>query len=274
MTHKTCVSVRHAGKVYDAGRTNVVALQDVSFEIPAGKICVLVGPSGCGKTTLLNAVAGFDQLSSGEIILDGNLLASPQRLPTPGADRLVVFQNGALFPWKTVLWNVTCGPVMQGRASRQEAEVRAREFLAYVGLEGIESRYPNELSGGMKRRVEIIRALMNDPKVLLLDEPFRALDALTKSVVQQHLLKLHELVPKTIFFITHDIEEAVFLADQVVVMTSRPGRIKELITVDLERPRTYRTVTSYDFIQFERRVREAIYDEAKMAFESGERELA
>lgn len=274
MTQPICVSIRQAGKIYDPDGANVVALEDVSFEIAAGEICVLVGPSGCGKTTLLNTLAGFDQLSSGEILLNGKLLASPHKLPTPGADRLVVFQNGALFPWKTVLWNVTCGPVMQGREKRHRATTRARELLAHVGLEGVETRYPGELSGGMKRRVEIVRALMNDPKVLLLDEPFRALDALTKSVVQQHLLKLHELVPKTIFFITHDIEEAVFLADRVVVMTSRPGRVKQIVSVDLERPRTYRTLTSDAFVRLERRVREAIYDEAKKAFEAGERELA
>src|SRR6185295_164120 len=135
---------------------------------------------------------------------------------------------------KTVLWNVICGPVQQGKLKRKDAELQARELLARVGLKGIEDQYPGNLSGGMKRRVEIVRALMNDPKVLLLDEPFRALDALTKSVVQEYLLELFDQTPKTVFFITHDIEEAIFLADTVVVLTTRPGRILKTIAIDVE----------------------------------------
>ena len=268
------LSIRNAGKIYDPEGLNVVALDDVSFETKAGEFCVVVGPSGCGKTTLLNSIAGFDQLTSGEILLDGALLARGSKPPLPGADRMVVFQQGALFPWKTVLWNVTCGPIQQGKVGRKAAERQARELLARVGLKGIEDQYPGSLSGGMKRRVEIVRSLMNDPKVLLLDEPFRALDALTKSVVQEFLLELYDQTPKTIFFITHDIEEAIFLADNVVVMTTRPGRVLKTITVDITRPRDYRVLTSKRFLQLEREVREAIHDEARKAFEAGERELA
>lgn len=268
------LSIRNAGKIYDPEGLNVVALDDVSFETKAGEFCVVVGPSGCGKTTLLNSIAGFDQLTSGEILLDGALLAQGSKRPLPGADRMVVFQQGALFPWKTVLWNVTCGPIQQGKIKRKAAERQARELLARVGLKGIENHYPESLSGGMKRRVEIVRALMNDPKVLLLDEPFRALDALTKSVVQEFLLELYDETPKTIFFITHDIEEAIFLADRVVVMTTRPGRVLKTITIDITRPRDYRVLTSERFLQLEREVREAIHDEARKAFEAGERELA
>jgi NitT/TauT family transport system ATP-binding protein len=143
-----------------------------------------------------------------------------------------------------------------------------------VGLKGIEDQYPGELSGGMKRRVEIIRALINEPKVLLLDEPFRALDALTKSVVQEYLLELYDLVPRTVFFITHDVEEAVFLADTVIVMTTRPGRILKILNVDMERPRTHRILTSERFLAIENEIRAAIHDEARKAFEAGERELA
>jgi NitT/TauT family transport system ATP-binding protein len=187
---------------------------------------------------------------------------------------MVVFQQGALFPWKTVLWNVTCGPIKQGKLGKKAAEGQARRLLARVGLTGIEDQYPGSLSGGMKRRVEIVRALMNDPKVLLLDEPFRALDALTKSVVQEFLLELFDEAPKTIFFITHDIEEAIFLGDTVVVMTTRPGRVLKMIAVDVDRPRDYRVLTSERFVQIEREVREAIHDEARKAFEAGERELA
>jgi NitT/TauT family transport system ATP-binding protein len=268
------LSIRHAGKVYDPDDANVLALDDVSFEIARGEFCVVVGPSGCGKTTLLNSIAGFDHLTSGEIWLDGQLLTSPGKRLLPGADRMVVFQHGALFPWKTVLWNVTCGPIQQGRMSRAEAEQHGHALLARVGLQNIGQQYPGELSGGMKRRVEIVRALMNDPRVLLLDEPFRALDALTKSVVQEYLLELYDQTPKTVFFITHDVEEAIFLADRVVVMTTRPGRVLKILDVDIERPRNYRIVTSPHFIALENEVRAAIHDEARKAFEAGERELA
>jgi NitT/TauT family transport system ATP-binding protein len=155
-----------------------------------------------------------------------------------------------------------------------EAAAHARELLARVGLKGIEAQYPGELSGGMKRRVEIVRALINEPKILLLDEPFRALDALTKSVVQEYLLELYDLVPRTVFFITHDVEEAVFLADTVIVMTTRPGRILKILNVDMERPRTHRILTSERFLAIENEIRAAIHDEARKAFEAGERELA
>jgi NitT/TauT family transport system ATP-binding protein len=268
------LSIRHAGKVYDPDGANVVALDDVSFDTTPGEFCVVVGPSGCGKTTLLNAIAGFDQLTAGQIYLDGELLTPPGKRLMPGADRMVVFQNGALFPWKTVLWNVTCGPIQQGKMSRSAAQMHGRELLARVGLRGIEMQYPGELSGGMKRRVEIVRALMNDPKVLLLDEPFRALDALTKSAVQEYLLELYDAAPKTVFFITHDVEEAVFLADRVVVMTTRPGRVLKIVAVDIGRPRDYRVLTTRHFLEIENDVRAAIHDEARKAFEAGERELA
>jgi NitT/TauT family transport system ATP-binding protein len=268
------LSIRNVCKIYDPEGRRVMALDDVSFSTEPGEFCVVVGPSGCGKTTLLNSIAGFDQLSSGEIYLDGAMLARGGRPPLPGADRMVVFQQGALFPWKTVLWNVTCGPIQQGKVRRREAEALARQLLARVGLNKIEGQYPGSLSGGMKRRVEIVRALMNDPKVLLLDEPFRALDALTKSVVQEFLLELYDQLPKTILFITHDIEEAIFLADRVVVMTTRPGRVLKTLTVDIARPRDYHVLTSKRFLELEREVRGAIHDEARKAFDAGERELA
>jgi NitT/TauT family transport system ATP-binding protein len=268
------LSIRHAGKIYDPEGIHVVALDDVSLEIQAHEFCVVVGPSGCGKTTLLNAIAGFDQLTDGEISMDGVLLASPGKKLLPGPDRMVVFQQGALFPWKSVMWNVTCGPVKQGRMNSVEAVEKAAELLARVGLHGIGDQYPDALSGGQKRRVEIVRALMNDPKVLLLDEPFRALDALTKSVVQEHLLELFDFAPKTVFFITHDLEEAIFLADRVAVMTTRPGRIKKIVEVNIPRPRNYRVLTTDRFLELKADLGEAIHDEAIKAFEAGERELA
>jgi len=268
------LSIRNVGKVYDPDGARVIALDDVSLEIAARELCVVVGPSGCGKTTLLNCIAGFDTVSAGEISIDGALLAAPGRQLEPGADRMVVFQAGALFPWKTVLWNITCGPVLSRRLTRPDAEARARALLSRVGLAGIEAQYPAELSVGMKRRVEIIRALINDPTVLLLDEPFRALDALTKSVMHEALLELYDLSRKTIFFITHDLEEAIFLADRVAVMTTRPGRVKKIITVDLPRPRNYRLLATPRYGELKQEALEAIHEEALKAFVAGERELA
>jgi NitT/TauT family transport system ATP-binding protein len=268
------VSIRRAGKIYDPEGVHVVAVDDCSFEVLPGSLCVVVGPSGCGKTTLLNTIAGFDHLTSGEIYLDDQLIAAPGRELEPGPDRIVVFQHGALFPWKTVLDNITYGPVIQGKMRRRDAETEARGLMEKVGLAGIESQYPGEISSGMRRRVEIIRALINDPKILLLDEPFRALDALTKSVMHEYLLELYDLSHKTIFFITHDLEEAIFLADQVVIMTTRPGRVKKRIAVDLPRPRTYRLLSSNRFLELKQETIEAVHEEALKAFEAGERELA
>ncbi len=268
------LSIRGAGKIYDPEGVHVVAVEDCSFDVPPGGICVVVGPSGCGKTTLLNAVAGFDHLTSGEIRLDGAVIAAPGKDLRPGPDRIVVFQHGALFPWKTVLDNVTYGPVVQGKMSRRDAEAHALTLMGKVGLSGIERQYPGEISSGMRRRVEIVRALINDPKILLLDEPFRALDALTKSVMHEYLLELYDLSHKTIFFITHDLEEAIFLGDVVVIMTTRPGRVKKLIRVDLPRPRSYRILSSKRFLELKQETIEGVHEEALKAFEAGERELA
>lgn len=268
------LSIRHASKIYDPRGVHVVALDDVSLEIGAGEFCVVIGPSGCGKTTLLNSIAGFEPLTEGEIYLDGTLLVSPGKGLQPGPDRMVVFQNGALFPWKTVLWNCTCGPVMQHRLSVQEANDRASELLDRVGVHGAEQQYPMQLSGGQKRRVEVVRALMNDPKLLLLDEPFRALDDLTKAIVQESLLELYDVVPKTVFFITHDLEEALFLGDKVVVMTTRPGTVLKTVNVDIPRPRTHAVLASKHFLALQAELEQLIHDEARKAFEAGERELA
>ncbi len=273
-TRGGALSIRNAGKIYDPEGAHVVALQNVSLECKAGEFLVVVGPSGCGKTTLLNSIAGFDQITAGEIRLDGELISSPGKQLKPGSDRMVVFQHGALFPWKTILWNVTCGPIQQGKLSTREAESQARELLSRVGLKEIEDQFPGSLSGGMKRRVEIVRALMNDPKILLLDEPFRALDALTKSVVQEFLLEVYDLTPKTVFFITHDVEEAVFLADKIVVMSTRPGTVIKTVDVGIDRPRDYRVLTSKRFLEIEHEIRASIESEARKAFEAGERELA
>jgi NitT/TauT family transport system ATP-binding protein len=244
------------------------------MNIEPGEFCVIVGPSGCGKSTLLNCIAGFDHPTSGSIEMDGKLIASRDRVPTPGPDRVVVFQHGALLPWRTVMWNACCGPVLQGKMSQQDAERRAAQMLANVGLQGFSSEYPARLSGGQKRRVEIVRALMCEPSLLLFDEPFRALDALTKSVVQEYLTVLLHENPKSCFFITHDLEEAIFLGDRVIVMTTRPGVIKAELKIDLPRPRSWSILTDKRFVEYERQLSAAVHEEARKAFAAGERELA
>ncbi|HSR14015.1 MAG TPA: ABC transporter ATP-binding protein [Thermodesulfobacteriota bacterium] len=268
------LEISEVTKIYDPEGANVLALDHCSLEIQSGEFCVVVGPSGCGKTTLLNAVAGFHDITSGTINLDGELLCSGKKMAEPGADRIVVFQQGALFPWYTVLENVIYGPVVQGKMGSGEAKAAAENLLGEMGLVGISHTYPNEISSGMRRRVEIARAMMNDPRVLLLDEPFRALDALTKSVMHKHLLDVYDRSRKTIFFITHDLEEAIFLGTRVVVMTTRPGRIKKIIEVDIPRPRDYRVLSSERYRELKIEAMEAVNEEARKAFEAGERELA
>jgi len=268
------ISIRNVSKIYDPDGAKVLAVDDCSMEIAAGEFCVVVGPSGCGKTTLLNAIAGFHEISSGEIILDGQQLCAAGKKAEPGSDRIVVFQNGALFPWFTVLENVTFGPEVQGGLKGQDIRDKAREMLGQMGLSGIENNYPSEISSGMRRRVEIARAMMNDPSVLLLDEPFRAMDALTKTVVHQFLLDVYDRSHKTIFFITHDLEEAIFLASKVYIMTTRPARIKTVLDIDIPRPRNFRALSSANYIRLKKECIEAVHEEALKAFAAGEREMA
>lgn len=260
-------------KSYGEGAAKVTAVDHCSFDIAAGEICMIVGPSGCGKTTLLNAIAGFHPISSGRILLDGVELCGPQKLKAePGPDRVVVFQNGALFPWKTNLQNVIFGPTRQGRMSEKEAIEKARSLLADIGLNGVEDRYPGEISSGMRRRVEIARALINDPSVLLLDEPYRALDSLTKSVMHESLLNIYYRNRVTIFFITHDLEEAVFLGHRVVVTTARPCRPKQIIPIDISHPRDHSVLTERRFREIMEDLNEAVREEAEAAFRAGDKE--
>src|SRR5690349_5354546 len=273
MATKGAIRIQNVDKIYDAQGAAVQAVSDCTLDIRAGEICMIVGPSGCGKTTLLNAIAGFHDISGGAIYLDGEMLCGPDRPKAePGPDRVVVFQNGALFPWKTNLENVAFGPVMQGKLSWSAAAEKARGMMADAGLTGVEHNYPGEISSGMRRRVEIVRALMNDPKVLLLDEPFRALDSLTKSVMHEALLEIYYKNKVTIFFITHDLEEAIFLGHRLVIMTSRPCRPKLTLTVDIPHPRDYSVLTTRRFRQLVDQTFEAVHEEAKKSFEAGEKE--
>ncbi len=267
------LQIKDAVKIYDPDGARVLAVDRCSFDVAAGGICMIVGPSGCGKTTLLNAVAGFHALDGGSIHLDGRLLCGPGRQQADiGPDRVVVFQNGALFPWKTNLENVAFGPIAQGRMPRKQALEKARQRMAEAGLAGLEHAYPGETSSGVRRRVEIVRALMTDPAVLLLDEPFRALDQLTKSVMHEALLDVYQRNRVTILFITHDLEEAIFLGHRVVIMSSRPCRPKMVLDVDIPQPRDYSVLTTRRFRDLVQQTSAAVHEEALKAFSLGEKE--
>ncbi|MED5620200.1 ABC transporter ATP-binding protein [Ideonella sp. BN130291] len=244
--HGGRIAIRHLGIELGADSGRFEVLHDVSIDIAPGEFICLLGPSGCGKSTLLGALAGHLQPARGELLLDG----APVRGPDP--QRGLVFQQHTLFPWKTVLDNVAYGLKMQGVA-RDRREHEAREMLAAVGLAGFEQRYPRELSGGMQQRVEIARVLINKPRVLLMDEPFGALDALTRSRMQELLLALWARMRTTVVFVTHDIDEALFLADRVLVMSPRPGRIVEELALNFARPRDASLLTQPDFVALKRR---------------------
>lgn len=267
------IRIEDVVKIYDPNGAAVMAVDHCSLDIAPGEICMIVGPSGCGKTTLLNAIAGFHSISSGSIFLDNRLLCGPGKpMAEPGSDRIVVFQNGALFPWKSNIDNVAFGPMMQGKMSRKEIYAKARDMMADAGLSGAENNFPGEVSSGLRRRVEIVRALMNKPKVLLFDEPYRALDSLTKSVMHEALLEIYYKNKVTIFFITHDLEEAIFLGHRLVIMTSRPCRPKKVLEVDIPHPRDYSVLTSRRFREIMDETLELVYEEAKASFAAGEKE--
>ena len=275
MSKAGSISVSNVRKIYDPEGASVHALEDCSCEIPSGKFIAMVGSSGCGKSTLLNMIAGFDAPTNGDIRLDGQLLVNASTQTPPNSDRVVVFQNGALFPWKTVLENIAYGPIVQKTQSREQAEQEALELLRKAGgLERIAGAFPNQISSGMQRRVEILRALINQPKVLLLDEPFRAMDTVSKSKMHQHLLDIHYKFKPSILLITHDLVEAILLADVVLVMTTRPGTIKVNIDINLPRPRSRDMILSEEFTQLQKQAISAVHEEARKAFERGEKELA
>ena len=268
------IDVQNVEKIYHTHDGGVLALESCSFNIEEGEFVAMVGPSGCGKTTILNIMAGFDSLTKGKIYVDGELIAGLNKPLAPGPDRVVVFQLGALFPWMTSLQNLTFGPLVQGLMSKKEAEEKACELAKITGVECALCMYPPYLSSGMQRRVEIARALMCDPKILLLDEPFRALDSVTKTIMHHYVLNLYDKTHKTIMFITHDIDEAVFLASRVFIMTTRPGRLKKWIDITLPRPRKVEDRASKEFLHYKQETFELVEDEARKAFKRGERELA
>jgi NitT/TauT family transport system ATP-binding protein len=236
------------------------AVEGFGLAIEPGEFVCLLGPSGCGKSTVLNAIAGFVPVEGAKVIVDGKPVQGP------GADRGMVFQQYSLFPWKTVLENVAFGPRMQG-ASRSEARRRAREYLEFVGLSAFADKYPATLSGGMQQRVGIARALVNHPAVLLMDEPFGALDAQTRGLMQENLLRLWDEVGATVLFVTHDVDEALILADRVVIMSAPPGRVLLDLRVDLPRPRPDDVFALPAFAEAKRQCLRLIRQESQRVFD-------
>jgi NitT/TauT family transport system ATP-binding protein len=252
------LEARGIGLSYFQPRTNsrLVALEDVNLSIQEGEFVSVVGPSGCGKTTFLSIVDGLLRPTSGEIIVDGT------RVTEPGPDRAVVFQDASLLPWRTVLGNVMYGLECQKRTGR-EARDRAMYFIDMVGLAGFEQHYPHELSGGMQQRVNLARALVMDPQLLLMDEPFAALDAQTREAMQEELVEITLKAKKTVLFITHQIDEAVYLSDRVIVFSARPGRVKADVRVEIERPRKLRLKRDPRFHALEDEIWSLVHDEVE-----------
>ncbi len=236
------------------------ALRDVSLTIGEGEFLSLLGPSGCGKSTLLRAAAGLEQPSSGSIQVEGGFVDQP------GADRGMVFQAYTLFPWLTVKENIRFA-LKKTQLSFDEKETRVQKYIRLIGLEGFENSYPNQLSGGMRQRVAIARALVYQPKILLMDEPFGALDAQTRLLMQELLLEVWEKQRSTVLFVTHDVEEAILLSDRILVMTTLPGKIKTEIKIDLPRPRIVIDMeTSPQFALYKKQVLELVREEARKSF--------
>ncbi len=253
------VEITDLGIAFGSADRRVEAIRRFTLMTTPGEFVALLGPSGCGKTTVLNAVAGFVQPTVGRVVVDGEAVTQP------GADRGMVFQQHSLFPWKTVLANVEFGLKMRGIGPKERTS-QARAYLNLVGLAGFERAYPAELSGGMQQRVGIARVLVNRPCVMLMDEPFGALDAQTRLAMQELLLGVWREVRTTVLFVTHDIDEAIFLADRVAVMTARPGQIRDLMPVKLTRPRPAEVIATPEFMSLKARVLAQVREESGRAW--------
>jgi NitT/TauT family transport system ATP-binding protein len=254
------VLIDHISKTYaDRKGENTEALRDIHFAIEENEFVVVVGPSGCGKSTLLNIIAGLLGTTSGQVIFEGARMDSRRYTA-------VVFQDFALFPWRTVLKNIVYGLEEQGLEKEKQLEI-ANKYIAMVGLQGFENRYPHHLSGGMKQRVSIARALANDPLLLLMDEPFSALDAQTRTLMQYELSRIWEETQKSFLYITHNIQEAVFLGDRVVVLSRRPGRILDIIRIELPRPRSEHLTLEKAYLEYVDKIWGYIKTQAKEALE-------
>ena len=246
------LEVKNLSKRFDSAQGEIEALREVSFKVHRRELVCVIGASGCGKSTLVRILAGLETASEGEVLLDGKAVTGP------GPERGMVFQGYSLFPWLTVKRNVMFGPEMRG-TSKTTAESHAREWLSLVGLTKFANAYPHQLSGGMRQRVAIARALVNEPRVMLMDEPFGALDAQTRSKMQAHLLDIWRNIDITVVFITHDLDEAIYLADRILVFKPHPGELQEIIEVPVPRPRAAGQLSSAEFRATKARLEELIH---------------
>ncbi len=262
------MTVEHIRKTHGLKPLVKVVLDDCSFVLENRKLTVLIGPSGCGKTTLIDILAGYDTPDSGKVTIDG------QAVKGPGRDRLVVFQETALFPWMTTFQNVSYGPDVRKEMSKEELRVETMKLLKLVGLEAFADKYPSQLSGGMMRRAELVRALINRPKVMLMDEPFRGLDAMTRALMQEYYVRLFEANPGTNLFVTCEIEEAIFLADRLVIMSNLPANIRKVIEINLPRPRQFQMLTSKEYLGYKSEALEILHEEAMKSFAKGKTSAA
>ena len=265
----TILTLRNVSKFFgaaDNGLQQVVAINDVSLDVSAGEFFSIIGPSGCGKSTLLRIIGGLLTASSGELTVGSDKVNGPH--PWVG----MVFQEESTFPWRTTLGNVEFGLEMRG-VSQDQRRQKSREMIRLVGLSGFEGRYPSELSGGMKQRVAIARALVLEPKILLMDEPFGALDEQTRIILGEELLRIRDQLKQTIILVTHNINESVQLSDRVMIMTARPGRVKEVVPIDLPHPRDSTIIASDRFGKLVGQVWGALRDESIKSFKQTEQRL-
>lgn len=260
------VRLQDVGQVYQRGQQHEIILRKCSFDITPGKLTVLLGPSGCGKSTLIKLIAGYEKPTLGSITIDGNPVKGP------GSDRTVVFQETALFPWMTLQENIMFGPIEQGSDKKQAAE-QATKLLAKVGLKGFENKYPDQVSGGMQRRAEVARAFINNPKVMILDEPFRGLDHMSRGLMQEYYSALFEETRMTTLFVTSEVDEAIFLADRIVVLSYKPTNVKAIIDVPLPRPRQFHMLTSKTYGDLKEHILGLLYEEALKGFAAGSVEV-
>jgi sulfonate transport system ATP-binding protein len=254
------VEIRGVCKSYGEEWERQDVLKDLTLDIQPAKLTVVVGPSGCGKSTLVNLIAGFERPDRGEILLNG------RRVTRPSRDRMVVFQETALIPWQTTYQNVVFGPKLRGDLKGQVLRQRAHELLTKVGLQDFIHKYPLQLSGGMQRRAELARALINQPQVMIMDEPFRGLDAMSRGLMQEFFLRLFEENRRTNLYVTSEIDEAIFLADRLVVLSNRPAQLRAVIDIDLPRPRHYQVMSSPEAFEYKREAMELLHDEAMRSF--------
>lgn len=246
------MEVKNLTKQFTTQNSTVTALKDINLSIYKREFVCVIGPSGCGKSTLIRILAGLESATSGDVLLDG------EKVTKPGSERGMVFQGYTLFPWLTVKENIMFGLIESGQ-NKNSAEAEARQWAELIGLSKFENHYPNQLSGGMKQRVAIARALANQPKILLMDEPFGALDAQTRAKMQDYLMEIWKNIDVTVFFITHDLDEAVYLADRILVLKANPGEIEEIIEVPVQQPRNREQLLSPEFLATKQHIEQLIH---------------